>query len=102
RRRHTRLVSDWSSDVCSSDLHIAPQPADVRACDRAGIIQICPAGDKEKDVTGRQWEQRKEVMRDTIVYFRNSPSVLFWEAGNNRSEERRVGKGWRYEWAEGE
>src|SRR5262249_60121484 len=24
RRRHTRLVSDWSSDVCSSDLnHIA-------------------------------------------------------------------------------
>ena len=20
RRRHTRLVSDWSSDVCSSDL----------------------------------------------------------------------------------
>src|SRR5437016_13188226 len=26
RRRHTRLVSDWSSDVCSSDLH--PQLAD--------------------------------------------------------------------------
>src|SRR6476619_7978481 len=23
RRRHTRLVSDWSSDVCSSDLHRA-------------------------------------------------------------------------------
>src|SRR5438046_9658386 len=23
RRRHTRLVSDWSSDVCSSDLHQA-------------------------------------------------------------------------------
>src|SRR5258706_8869999 len=23
RRRHTRLVSDWSSDVCSSDLHFA-------------------------------------------------------------------------------
>src|SRR5262249_56745503 len=22
RRRHTRLVSDWSSDVCSSDLRI--------------------------------------------------------------------------------
>jgi len=21
RRRHTRLVSDWSSDVCSSDLN---------------------------------------------------------------------------------
>ena len=23
RRRHTRLVSDWSSDVCSSDLSLA-------------------------------------------------------------------------------
>ena len=22
RRRHTRFTSDWSSDVCSSDLHI--------------------------------------------------------------------------------
>ena len=22
RRRHTRLVSDWSSDVCSSDLMV--------------------------------------------------------------------------------
>src|ERR1019366_7353798 len=25
RRRHTRLVSDWSSDVCSSDLPAGPQ-----------------------------------------------------------------------------
>jgi beta-galactosidase len=23
------------------------------------------------------------VMRDTIVYYRNNPSILFWEAGNN-------------------
>ena len=22
-------------------------------------------------------------MRDVIIYFRNSPSILFWEAGNN-------------------
>jgi len=64
-------------------MHIAPQAADVRACDRAGIVEVCPAGDKEKDATGRQWEQRLEVMRDTMIYFRNSPSILFWEAGNN-------------------
>ena len=64
-------------------MHIAPQPVDVRACDRAGIIEVCPAGDKEKDVSGRQWEQRLEVMRDAMIYFRNNPSILFWEAGNN-------------------
>src|SRR5438046_10679538 len=32
RRRHTRLVSDWSSDVCSSDLDLGearkPRPHD--------------------------------------------------------------------------
>src|SRR5215213_3859284 len=27
RRRHTRLVSDWSSDVCSSDLVVNATPA---------------------------------------------------------------------------
>lgn len=64
-------------------MHVAPQAVDVRACDRTGIIEVCPAGDKEKDVTGRQWEQRMEVMRDSMIYFRNNPSILFWEAGNN-------------------
>ncbi len=64
-------------------MHVAPQAADVRACDLAGIIEVCPAGDKEKDVAGRQWEQRMEVMRDAMIYFRNNPSILFWEAGNN-------------------
>jgi beta-galactosidase len=64
-------------------MHISPQAVDVRACDTAGIVQACPAGDKEKDVTGRQWEQRVEVMRDSMIYFRNHPSIVFWEAGNN-------------------
>ncbi len=64
-------------------MHVSPQAVDVRACDKAGIIEVCPAGDKEKDVTGRQWQQRMEVMRDSMIYFRNNPSVLFWEAGNN-------------------
>jgi beta-galactosidase len=49
---------------------------------RWGIVQVCPAGDKERDVEGRQWEQRLEVMRDSMIYFRNNPSILFWEAGN--------------------
>jgi len=49
---------------------------------RYGIVQVCPAGDKERDVSGRQWDQRLEVMRDTIIYYRNNPSILFWEAGN--------------------
>ncbi len=63
-------------------MHVAPQKADVEAFDRFGIVEVTPAGDKEEDAQGRQWQQRVEVMRDTIIYFRNNPSVLFWEAGN--------------------
>jgi len=74
-------------------MHISPQAVDVRAFDRAGIAEVCPAGDKEGDpvldhrlspaTANRQWEQRLEVMRDSMIYFRNHPSILFWEAGNN-------------------
>ena len=63
-------------------MHVAPQKVDVEAFDRFGIVEVAPAGDKEEDAQGRQWEQRVEVMRDTIIYFRNNPSMLFWEAGN--------------------
>jgi beta-galactosidase len=63
-------------------MHISPQRVDVTACDQNGIIEVCPAGDKERDAQGRQWEQRMEVMRDSMIFFRDSPSILFWEAGN--------------------
>lgn len=63
-------------------MHISPQRVDVTACDANGIIEVCPAGDKEHDAQGRQWEQRVEVMRDSMIFFRDNPSILFWEAGN--------------------
>jgi beta-galactosidase len=64
-------------------MHISPQAVDVRACDQAGIVEVCPAGDKEGDAQGRQWDQRVEVMRDSMIYFRNNPSIFFWESGNS-------------------
>src|SRR5256885_3948086 len=36
RRRHTRLQGDWSSDVCSSDLHGVPRCDSRRQGVRAG------------------------------------------------------------------
>ncbi|MBR6588695.1 MAG: glycoside hydrolase family 2 protein, partial [Kiritimatiellae bacterium] len=65
-------------------MHVAPKPGPVRAFDKAGVVNLCPAGDTEKDAEGRQWEHRMDAMRAVITYFRNSPSILFWEAGNNR------------------
>jgi len=63
-------------------MHISPQKVDADSFARYGIIQVCPAGDKERDVFGRQWDQRIDVMRKSMIYFRNNPSILFWEAGN--------------------
>lgn len=64
-------------------MHVAASPADIRSFDRHGIICTQPAGDKEAENFGRQWKQRVELMRDVIVFFRNNPSIVFWEAGNN-------------------
>jgi Beta-galactosidase/beta-glucuronidase len=63
-------------------MHTAPKKADVEAADKFGIVYDCPAGDGEGDVTGRQWDQRLELMRDITIYFRNNPSILFYEGGN--------------------
>jgi beta-galactosidase len=63
-------------------MHVTPQKEDVESYDRFGIVEVAPAADKEEDAQGRQWEQRVEVMRDSIIYLRNNPSILFWEAGN--------------------
>jgi beta-galactosidase len=63
-------------------MHVTPQKEDVESYDRMGIVEVAPAADKEEDGMGRQWDQRAEVMRDSIIYLRNNPSILFWEAGN--------------------
>src|SRR5438132_11657731 len=80
RRRHTRSLCDWSSDVCSSDL--AP-----RARPRRGG----GAADRERGGGGRDVREPGRA-RATLL-----PGEA--RAGNGaRSEERRVGKECRYRW----
>lgn len=71
-------------------MHVTPWKQDVESCDRVGLMEAMPAGDAEKDVTGRRWEQRTEVMRDAIIYNRNNPSVIFYECGNNGISEEHM------------
>ena len=86
-------VPAWLSDYSNSLMvrsggnvvrwmHVTPSKQDVESCDRVGLIQAMPAGDAEKDVQGRHWSQRTELMRDAIIYNRNNPSILFYEGGN--------------------
>src|SRR5438046_8402896 len=79
RRRHTRLVSDWSSDVCSSDLKaqltLSPQPSEAELFD---YLRKNP----ESNGGGRGGHESGSM-----------------EAGMaSRSEERRVGKECRSRW----
>ena len=64
-------------------MHVAGSLYDIRSFDRHGIVCTQPAGDKERESFGRQWDQRMELMRNVIIAYRNHPSILFWEAGNN-------------------
>ncbi len=82
-------VSDYSNDLMVKSganfvrwMHVSPWRQDVESCDRVGLMQMLPAGDSERDVNDRRWEMRKDLMRDAIIYYRNSPSVIFWESGN--------------------
>src|SRR5262249_59467078 len=61
RRRHTRLVSDWSSDVCSSDL----------ALGRAGLLR---SGDEYihcTNLSGDAWR----LIRDTGGHVSLCPQI---------------------------
>src|SRR3546814_4552865 len=76
-------ISDWSSDVCSSDL---PQVQAVAATDRLDRLEglgEAVAGVDEHDLDARV-HLGGEVDQDRIVHRRAQAEV--------RSEERRVGK----------
>src|SRR5437879_12999175 len=71
RRRHTRYIGDWSSDVCSSDLFV----------ERTSLT-----------ATGTPASGGKGSWARTLR------SISSAWASARRSEERRVGKEWRWRW----
>src|SRR5437879_11612439 len=76
RRRHTRYIGDWSSDVCSSDL--SPNGS------AAGSQRYSP------EVNERAAAKTTLRLRERKTPSRNSSSVS--SSRRSRSEERRVGK----------
>src|SRR5690606_41162212 len=97
RRRHTRFSRDWSSDVCSSDLHGqrgGPGDGHRRPGERDRLAVVdgdepLPAGDAAP--------HGDTAAGGGVRLGERPPAVGVVDA--DRSEERRVGKGWRYRWA---
>src|SRR5205814_7984546 len=98
-RRHTRCLSDWSSDVCSSDLVVQhgrfdlswtvrqPTPGDEAEGSPAYIIEF---SGPDQDLL----LEKNAALLDALE------SVVFKAVRleEDRSEERRVGKECRYRW----
>src|SRR5262249_58643778 len=95
--RHTRLVSDWSSDVYSSDLQnrveLGPEAPAVRHKHPGEEIIYVLEGELEYSIDGRPPQvysagEALLVPPETVHSVRNVGT-------EPRSEERRVGKEWR-------
>src|SRR5438270_972105 len=96
RRRHTRFDCDWSSDVCSSDLHakivvVAGRVRNERV--RPDVREVLQPGDEEDrrrgDRRGGDGDERGPAERDERLGDEQA------DGRDQRSEERRVGKEWR-------
>ncbi len=56
----------------------------IEASDELGLIADQPGVDGEADTVGAAWKVRADAFRDAIIYFRNDPSILIWEGGNQK------------------
>src|SRR5690349_22950528 len=83
RRRHTRSLRDWSSDVCSSDLNL------TRTSSGNPIRRMRDASSTDRGPRGPRFGLAWKVF---------AASVILIVAVLGRSEERRVGKECRSRW----
>jgi beta-galactosidase len=64
--------------------HCAGGPEMIAACDELGLMVEQPGVDGESDTVRAAWKLRASAFRDMIIYYRNDPSILIWEGGNQK------------------
>jgi beta-galactosidase len=64
--------------------HCAASAPMIQAGDELGIMAEQPGVDGESDTVGAAWKIRAAAWRDMIIYFRNHPSIMIWEGGNQK------------------
>src|SRR5437899_4702129 len=97
RRRHTRCLSDWSSDVCSSDLRRARTdsyalrlPRDLRhslleGCHLAALGDPPTANDLGHSLGFGLAERRAGMGDERLVHTRSAPILMNSRSGTNAS-----------------
>src|SRR5205814_4874444 len=93
-RRHTRCLSDWSSDVCSSDLGTLKNSKGERFMFKY-IPEFFRADTADTEREADAWyEDKKNNRRTPDLLPRDEVArAINTEVKAGRSEERRVGKG---------
>src|SRR5260221_3953086 len=86
RRRHTRSLCDWSSDVCSSDLPAKEEP-------------ILVQGKVTQSLANTQFRVKLDNGHEVICHIAGRMRKNFIRILPGRSEERRVGKECRSRWS---
>ncbi len=64
--------------------HCAASGPMIAAGDQLGLMAEQPGVDGESDTVGAAWTVRAAAWRDMIIYFRNHPSIMIWEGGNQK------------------
>ncbi|HWB59545.1 MAG TPA: DUF4982 domain-containing protein [Chthoniobacteraceae bacterium] len=77
-----KMMREDNGNFCRP-MHIGPRPIQVEAADKFGIVMVCPAANNEGDEKDpAKWHAICDIMRDLTIYYRNSPSVFFYEGCN--------------------
>src|SRR3546814_16737187 len=88
-------ISDWSSDVCSSDLYLDPNAPIVNLQDNNGWPASCGGGSTVQTIRVRNGAR---IPGGSSSYYPNNTGGALLASDSNmireffRSEERRVGK----------
>src|SRR5204863_1156112 len=85
RRRHTRSLRDWSSDVCSSDLDSIAAINDPAAIGLVHVLIVVLALSTAVIVV-------KRLVRVIALNQASAGRIVLRDGQQERSEERRVGK----------
>src|SRR5260370_38663037 len=80
RRRHTRFKCDWSSDVCSSDLHLLHQlplaPQGIQNLQQQRPQQLLRRNRRPPPPRVQRLEVRRQLLQRTIQHGSNPPQRM--------------------------
>jgi beta-galactosidase len=64
-------------------MHVSPVPHMVTSADRLGVVMVAPNANGEGCYDANRWPQHVALMQAVVIYFRNNPSVAFFEGCNS-------------------